>query len=140
MAQNERIVWDILNRLDGHTINMSTSFGSEETKPVHNAYGVGQLKGQLVLRYKPDDIEDTIYFMKHRGYLIGHGFSMMPEMVFSLTEKALEVARSEKLPSEEEKAFEEHLWDFSNPKIYGVGFNARELWRRLNKFIKGAKK
>jgi hypothetical protein len=86
------------------------------------------------LKYRPEDIEDTIYFMKHRGYLETHGYGFAPEMVYSLTEKALDVAQSQKLPEEEEKAFQESLWDI-NPKIHGMGPNWREGWRRLKKGI-----
>jgi hypothetical protein len=53
-------------------------------------------------------------------------------MVFGLTEKALELVQSRKLPEEEEKAFKESLWDI-NPKLYGVGPNWREGLRRIKK-------
>lgn len=137
MAQNEKVLWDILNQLNGKKMVMVQTIAGQEPKEstVENAFAVGKLKGELVLKYRPEDIEDTIYFMKYRGYLENHGYGLMaPEMVYSLTEKALEVARSQKLPEEEEKAFQESLWDI-NPKIYGMGPNWREGWRRLKKRI-----
>ena len=137
MAQNEKVLWDILNRLNGNNWTMATTIvGQEPTESVvENAFAVGTLKGALVLKYRPEDIEDTIYFMKHRGYLEIHGYGLMaPEMVYSLTEKALDVARSQKLPEEEEKAFQESLWDI-NPKFYGMGPNWREVWKRFKKRI-----
>ena len=134
MAQNEKVLWDILNRLNGNKVIMATTTkGQEPTESaVENAFPVGNLKGELVLKHRPEDIEDTIYFMKHREYLETHGYGFAPEMVYSLTEKAVGVARSQKLPEEEEKAFQESLWDI-NPKIYGMGPNWREGWRRFKK-------
>lgn len=137
MAQNEKVLWDILNLLDCKKMIMAKTIKGQEPKEsaVENAFAVGKLKGELVLKHRPEDIEDTIYFMKHRGYLETHGYGLIaPEMVYSLTEKALDVAQSRKLPEEEEKAFQESLWDI-NPKIYGMGSNWREGWRRLKKRI-----
>ena len=137
MAQNEKVLWDILNHLTGKKVIMATTtIGQEPTEStVENAFSVGKLKGELVLKHRPEDIEDTIYFMKHREYLETHGYGLMaPEMIYSLTEKALEVAQSQELPEEEEKAFQESLWDI-NPKVYGMGLNWQEAWRRFKKRI-----
>lgn len=140
MAQNEEVLWGILNLLNGANVTMTrTTKGHEpNVSTVENAFAVAKLKGQLVLKHRPEDIEDTIYFMKHREYLETHGYGLVaPEMVYSLTEKAIEVAQSQKLPEEEGKAFQESLWDI-NPKIYGMGPNWREGWRRLkNRISKG---
>ena len=135
MAQNEKVLWDILNRLNGNNVTMTkTILDHEPTESVvENACAVGKLKGELVLRHRPEDIEDTIYFMKHLEYLETHGYGLMaPEMIYSLTEKALEVAQSQELPEEEEKAFQESLWDI-NPKFYGMGLNWREGLRRFQR-------
>ena len=134
MAQNEKVLWDILNRLNGNNVTMTTTtVGQEPTNSVvENALAVGKLKGELVLKHRPEDIEDTIYFMKHREYLDNHGYAFAPEMVYSLTEKGLDVAQSQKLPEEEEKAFQESLWDI-NPKFYGMGLNWREGLRRFQR-------
>ena len=100
---------------------------------IENAIVAGLLKGELVLKHRPEDIEDTIYFMKHRRYLKTHGYGIAaPELAYGLTDKALEVVQSQKLPDEEEKAFQESLWDI-NPKVYGFGLNMREWIRRFKK-------
>ena len=137
MAQNEKVLWDVLSRLNGHNVimEMATKGREPQQSTVENAFPIGKLKGELVLKYRPDDIEDTIYFMEYREYLVKHGYGLFaPEMVYSLTEKAVEVAQSQKLPEEEEEAFQESLWDI-NPKIYGMGPNWREGWRRFRKRV-----
>ena len=137
MAQNEKVLWDILSRLNGHDIIMKLAIKGQapQQSTIENAFAIGKLKGELVLKYRPDDIEDTIYFMENREYLVKHGYgTFAPEMAYSLTEKALEVAQSQKLPEEEEKAFQEALFDI-NPKFYGMGPNWREVWRRFRKRV-----
>lgn len=135
MAQNEDTLWDILRLLDGHHITMPEKLHEPEKRvPLENAYEIKVLKGELVLRHAPQDIEDTIYFMKHRGYLTSFGYkAMWPEAALILTDKAQKVSREQKLPEDEETAFHESLWDISKPKVYGMGFNFGELWRRIKK-------
>ncbi|MCH9694280.1 MAG: hypothetical protein K0U72_07200 [Gammaproteobacteria bacterium] len=68
-----------------------------------DAHNIHQLKGALVLKYQPDDIEDTIYFMRYRGYFMVHGQgAIAKEIVFSSSEKACEIADLRSLPDEEE--------------------------------------
>ena len=138
MAQNEKTLWDILNLLNGKRIAVAKHFNKPEDKKIlNNAAETRALKGNLVLRHAPQDIEGTIYFMKHRGYLDNFGYGiLLPEVAMFLTDKALNVIREEKLPEDEEKAFQQALWDITNPKFYGMGFNFGELWRRTKKRFK----
>ena len=138
MPQNEKVLWEILELLCGKTTQMAKGYQNrEETVEIENAYPVEQLKGVLVLRYPPQDIDDTIYFMKYRGYIKNHGYGLMlPEVVYSLSEKALEANSTRVLPEDEEQAFREALWDVGTPKLYGMGFNLGELWRRTKKRVK----
>jgi len=138
MAQNEKTLWEILNLLKGKQIAVAKQFNTPEDKQIlENAAKTRDLKGDLVLRNAPQDIEDTIYFMKHRGYLDNFGYGiLLPEVVVFLTDKALGVMREGKLPEDEEKAFQQALWDISKPKVYGMGFNFGELWRRTKKRFK----
>ena len=138
MAQKENIIWDILELLFGHNITMSQQQRDQDPvkSRVENAYSIGGLKGELVLRHSPQDIEDTIYFMKNREYLVEHGYGMMgPAMACSLSEKAIKVWKEKLLPAEEQTAFKESLWDI-NPKLYGIGPNWKEMTRRLRKLVK----
>ena len=110
----------------------------EDKQPVvstiEHAFSVGELKGELVLKFIPADIEDTIYFLKHRGYLEHHGYGFAPEMVYSLTDKAVEVFEQHQLPEEEQKAFKEALWDIK-PNWYGMGPNLPEIMKRVKKLF-----
>jgi hypothetical protein len=134
MPQNENVLWDVMRLLHGHSVTMGWAREDEEEKPspIENAFAVGKLKGELVLKHTPADIEDTIYFLKHREYLVTHGMGMVwPEAVYSLTDKAIDVFKRGELPKDEQKAFAEALWEIK-PRFYGVGPNlpAMVRWMR----------
>ncbi len=117
----------------GHTAGWSfTSLGETQNHKLENAYSINQLKTKLVLRYLPSDIEDTFYFMEHRGYLLIHGQGMInPKIAYTMTEKAITVFDQQKLPEDEREAFKESLWNIE-PKFYGVGPNL-SAWKELIK-------
>lgn len=133
MAQSEDILWEILKLMRGHTAGWTiTIMDKPNHHEVENGYSVSQLKAHLVLKYLPSDIEDTIYFMKHREYLTEHGQGiMMPEIAYSLSEKAISVFDQKKLPSDEKAAFKESLWKIE-PKFYGIGPNLK-AWKKIFK-------
>jgi hypothetical protein len=137
VAQNEDALWDILELLHGNDSGWTAEIaGREHRTDIENGYAVTSLKSRLVLKYLPSDIEDTIYFMKSRDYLIVHGQGMiMPEAVYSLSEKAISVYMSRELPEEERQAFKNKLWNIE-PKLYGVGPNIKgwkKWWSKLRK-------
>ena len=138
LPQKEKILWDALSLMYKQDVTVTTTYMGEEPKKkvVKNAIGVVDLKGRLVLKYIPADIEDTIYLLKNRDYLItektGNGGY---DFVYSLTDKAIKVASSQKLPTDEEVAFKEALWDI-NPGIWGVRLNVAEMFRRGKKKLK----
>lgn len=137
MPQKEEILWDILRLMHGHAASWTSTFGEKEpvTHTYKNSYGITQLKGKLILKYLPDDIEDTIYFMWNREYLQKHGQGMLnPNILYSLQDKALSVIEQNKLPKEEEIAFRESLWEIK-PKLWGMGINLPEFIRRIKKKI-----
>lgn len=137
MAQQEQALWDAIDLMLGRTSGWTTtSLGKEPVETtIENGIGVNQLKAALVLKYKPEDIEDTVYFMKYRGYLVVHGAGVFnPEYVYSLSDKALEVASKGELPQEEQKAFNEALWSIS-PSMWGIRPNIPELMRRSKKLL-----
>jgi hypothetical protein len=142
MAQQEQALWDTLKLTYGHTSGWETTvLEKEPTKTVvENGISSSKLKAELVLKYKPSDIEDTIYFMEHRGYFLIHkagAFSGL--MVYGLTDKALKVLSDGVLPKEEQIAFREALWDIK-PRVWGVSLNLPEIMRRGKKlFIKPRK-
>ena len=139
MAQQEQILWDILKLMYGRTSVWTTTVLQKE--PIHmegvveNGIDSNKLKAELVLQYKPNDIEDTIYFMEYRGYFLIHkagAFSGL--MTYSLTDKALKVLDDGELPKEEQVAFREALWDIK-PRVWGVSPNLPEILRRSKKLF-----
>ena len=133
LAQKEDVLWDILTYLNGNTAHWTiTLLDKPQNHEQKNGMGVANLKSELVLKHLPTDIEDTIYFMKHRNYLRTHGQGMvMPELVYSLTEKGVEVAKAKELPEEEKVAFKESLWKIE-PNFYGVGPSI-PAWKKMFK-------
>ena len=91
MPQSEDILWDVLKLMRGHTFHWDVTVGGNTNhSEIENGRAVSYLKSQLILKYFPSDIEDTIYFMKYRNYLMVHGQGMiMPEIAYSMTEKAI---------------------------------------------------
>ena len=130
MAQSEDVLWEILGLMRNHTTGWTSNIvGHEQHTEIKNGYAVSRLKAVLVLKFLPGDIEDTIYFMKHREYLITHGQGIiMPELVYSLTDKAISVCDSQTLPDDEKEAFKESLWKIE-PKFYGIGPNLK-AWKK----------
>lgn len=135
MPQRENVLWDVLGLMNGHQVTETTRILDKPptVNMYDNAYSVTEMKGILVLSHSPRDIEDTLCFMEHRSYFKIHIDRLLPYLpIFCLSDKAMEVVQSKSLPEEEEKAFQESLWNV-DPKLYGVGPNWREAMRRLKK-------
>ena len=138
MAQQEQTLWDTLELMHGRIGGWTTTEPNKEPtkKVVKNGIDAGSLKKELVLKYRPSDIEDTIYFMEHRDYFSIHSSGVFTGLiVYGLTDKALGVLRDGVLPKEERTAFREALWDLK-PRIWGVSPNIPEIVRRAKKVFK----
>ena len=138
MAINEKLCWAVLHRLHGHVATMrQTTVGfPDQEHEVENGASIGKLESELVLKFSKSAIEDSLYFLEKRDYLIVHGYGMMsPRMVYSLTQKALDAIRSGTFTDEEQQAFEESLLDISKPGMAGMKVNLREMWRRAKKYF-----
>lgn len=131
MAHNEDSLWEILILLYRYKSGWMSKIGEQiQSTDFENGPRVSALKSKLVLNFLPEDIEETIYFMKHRKYLNVHGQgTIMPEAVYSLTEKAISVYENKKRPEEEIRAFKESLWNIE-PKLYAMGPNIKG-WKKL---------
>ena len=136
MPAREPILWDVLDLMRNRNTSVSLRITDMQFEDEYeNAVSIGALKRILVLTYLPADIEDTLYFLEHRGYLNVHGRGLAaPKMVYSMTSKAIEVHSTKSLPGEERAAFDEALWDL-RPGYAGIGFNLREGWRRLRRWL-----
>ena len=102
--------------------------------PLLNAIPAFEIERQLVLRYSKNQIEDSLYFLEKRGYLIKHGFQGLTRVAFSLSESALAILKSGAFSQEEQKAFSEALLDAKQPGLWGVKFNLAEALRRFKKW------
>ena len=92
-----------------------------------------------VLRHSKSEVEDSLYFLEKRGYLIRHGFQGLTRVAFELSEAALEVLEAKSFSEQEQQAFKEALFDIRKPGWFGLKFNAAELWRRLMKKKSGSR-
>ncbi len=121
---NEDILWEILLLMQGHTASWEVRIvGMTTHNEIKNGYIVEKLKASLILKFSKSDIEDTVYFMKKRGYLKIHGQGIVfPELAYSMTDKAKSVFDKRVLPPEEREAFKESLLKIE-PKIYWVRLN-----------------
>lgn len=93
---------------------------------MENALPLFVLERQLVLRYTRSQIEDSLYFLEKRGYIVKHGYSGLTRVAFQLTDDALRVLRGGSFSREEQEAFREALVDVKQPGMWGVKINLGE--------------
>lgn len=91
------------------------------------------IERDLVLRHKRSQIEDSLYFLEKRGYLIRHGFQGLTRVAFQLSESALTMLNGGSFPPDEQQAFREALLDVKQASLWGMKLNLGEAWRRLSK-------
>ena len=92
-----------------------------------------EVERRLVLRHTKSQIEDSLYFLQKRGYLIQHGFTGLTRVVIQLSDPALAVLAAENFSEEEQQAFKEALFDVKQAGWTGMKFNVGELFRRIKK-------
>lgn len=131
MAISEKLCWDVLNKIKGR----STTFnkGQENSHIIENSIPSYDLERDLVLRYSKAAIEDSLYFLEKRGYLIKHGYLNLTLVAYQLSPQAFEVLSKNKFNDEEQNAFKEALFDVKNPGWFGMKFNLGEAFRRFKK-------
>ena len=135
MAISESLCWEVLRSCKGVSVLDSWFKGSPSTAPdIQNALPLFTLEKDLVLRHTKQQIEDSLYFLEKRGYLLKHGFQGLTRVVFQLSAAALVVLESGSFSAEEQQAFREALIDARTPGVWGLKFNLGEAWRRLNKW------
>ena len=118
----------------GETVSSKWLKGEHsDDPPIENAIPLFEIERHLVLRHSKNEIEDSLYFLEKRGYLIRHGFQGLTRVAFELSGSALEVLESGSFSDDEQEAFREALVDASKPGWFGVKFNLGEAMRRLKK-------
>jgi len=136
----EKICWQVLRRAEKESILSSWLKGSDTTDPpLQHAIPLFVLERELVLHHTKAEIEDTIYFLEKRGYLVRHGFQGLTRVAYQLTPEALAVLASGSFAPEEQSAFQEAILDLKRAELWGLKLNISEAYRRVRKrFIRGA--
>jgi hypothetical protein len=135
MAVSEKLCWEVLTSCKGQSVSAEWLKGDHATEPpLANALPLFVLERDLVLRHTKQQIEDSLYFLEKRGYLLRHGFHGLTRVAFQLSEVALSVLEADSFSEEEQRAFREALFDAKQPGLWGFKFDLGEAWRRLNKF------
>ena len=133
---SENLCWEILKAAEGQTVS-STWFKGHESDEPPLLHSVPQfaLERQLVLKNKKGEIEDSLYFLEKRGYLIKHGFQGLTRVVFQLSDSGIAVLKSGRFTVEEQQAFQETLLDLRQPGMWGMKINIGEIFRRVKKWF-----
>jgi hypothetical protein len=134
MAINERLCWSVLEMLKGVTTLHSWLKGEKSDEPdILHAMPLFEIERQLVLRHTKAQIEDSLYFLQKRGYLIQHGYTGLTRVVMQLSDSALTALENGKFSDEEQQAFKEALFDVKQPGWMGMKVNLAEVIRRARK-------
>lgn len=134
MAISEKLCWEVLKSCKGVSVLSTWYKGEGSTAPdLTNALPMFVIERDLVLRHSKQQIEDSLYFLEKRGYLLRHGYQGLTRVVFQLSSSALAVLESGSFSEEEQQAFREALLDVRTPGLWGLKFNVGEAWRRIQK-------
>jgi hypothetical protein len=135
MPISEDLCWKVLKRAKGESVLNKWLKGdkSDDESVITNAVPLFVLEKELVLKYVKAEIEDSLYFLEKRGYIIRHGFQGFTRVVFQLSNSALEALEKGEFTKEEQEAFKEALFDIYTPGWLGMTFNLGELFRRFKK-------
>ena len=135
MAISEKLCWEVLISAEGKSVSSAWLKGEHSNEPpLQNAVPLFELERDLVLRYSKNQIEDSLYFLEKRGYLIRHGFQGFTRVAFQLSGSALAVLKNGAFTNDEQEAFREALLDLKQPGLWGMKFNVGEAWRRIKKW------
>ena len=140
MAKSEKMFWYVLEKLKDRNITMSQKLLDKPANESHLEHGVGiaDLESELVLKFEKNEIEDTLFFLEKRGYLLLHGYGLIsPRMAYTLTEKALQTLESKQLSKEELEAFDTTILDISKPGIWGMKLDLKSAWKKGKRKLGG---
>lgn len=127
MAISEHLCWEVFGKIQGKTASIGNSTGFENTISTY------ELERDLVLRFSKQEIEDSLYFLEKRGYLLRHGFLGYPRMAYQLSDAAINVINENRFSDDEQEAFKESLFEVNKPGWLGMKFNISEALRRIAK-------
>ena len=134
MPLSENLCWEVLNKTKGKSVLIAWLKGNDSEEPaIENAIPLFVLERDLVLHYVKTEIEDSLYFLEKRGYIIRHGFHGLTRVAYQLSDSAIEVLEKGSFTQEEQEAFKEALFDLKKPGWLGMNFNLGEVIRRFKK-------
>lgn len=140
MPISEDLCWKVLKMTKGNVVLNSWFKGNkDELGIIENAIPLFVLEKELVLKYTKYQIEDNLYFLEKRQYIIRHGFQGLTRVVFQITESGIVVLEKGFFSIEEQTAFSEALFDIKQPGWLGLKFNLGEFFRRSKKRIRSKK-
>ena len=118
----------------GRVVEHSWLKGAESSESdLEHAIPLVDLEYQLVLHHTKSQIEDSIYFLQKRRYLVKHGHKGLTRVAYQLTNRAFGALDSEHFSDEEQDAFREAILDLKKPSWLGMNVNLGEAWRRTKK-------
>jgi hypothetical protein len=138
VAISEKICWEVLRSCKENNVSFTSDDAADgsSTEPIKYALPLYAIERDLVLRHEKQQIEDSLFFLEKRGYLIKHGYTGFTLVAIQLSASALEVLKSGVFPPEEQHAFRESLMELEKPGIWGMKVNLAEAWRRFQKWRK----
>ncbi len=108
MAASEEICWEALRKAHGASVSSDWLKGEGHREPpIKNAIPICVLESDLALSHKKADIEDSLYFLEKRGYLVLHGSRGLTRTAYSLSDAAIRVLEMGLFPEEEQQALSE---------------------------------
>ena len=97
MALSEPLCWQVLRSCRGKVVSAKWFKGGDtDDLDMDNALPLNEIERELVLRHSRQQIEDSLYFLEKRGYLIRHGFHGLTRVVYQLTDQAFRILESGK--------------------------------------------
>jgi hypothetical protein len=136
MPISEKLCWEVLKSCKGVSVLSTWLMGNDSIeRDLTNALPLFVIERDLVLRHTKQQIDDSLYFLEKRGYLIRHGFHGLTRVALQLSDSALDILESGAFSAEEQQAFREALLDVRTPGLWGLKFNLGEAWRRIGKWI-----
>lgn len=88
---------------------------------VNHGMLVTEIEKILVLNYSQQQIDDCIYFLDKRGYILVEDLTIHDRRHhYSLTQAALDAIQSGKFTEEEQKAFKDAWLDLRTPGMFGT--------------------
>lgn len=134
MAIPENLCWEILDLINTSSVPKGwVKDGSRDGEPIRHTIALVDLEYELVLRHRKGEIEDCLYFLEKRRYILPQGFKGMTRVTYSLTNRAKSALAERAFDKDEQSAFQAAVFDATKPGWLGMKLDLSEVWRRTKK-------